>query len=303
MTVYFVGGDFDRVKIGFTADWSPEGRAGQLQTGSPVPLRVLAYAPGDETDERELHRAFSRERLHGEWFIASAALIELVARVAETRSLAGWKELIDHPALKWRPLPKHESSVLRPMPGRAQMKLPPWRELITAWPSDSDAEHITHIVHDEFGYSTTVGWRAHGSDRFPSCAGKSGLVATGEALILASGSRDREAAAWLLACLFEAAPRRISSLWCELPKRLPLFEEITSAARDVFNCEWHSASTEAFPVRFSLGERMGVSPEEFVDLVIQHRARVWSGYGLFAAWLSGMQARVEDSPLRGSFAA
>lgn len=303
MTVYFIGGDFDRVKIGFTADATPEARLMSLQVGSPVPLRVLAFAPGDEALEKALHKAFKHVRVQGEWFVASAALVELVARVAETGSLAGWGALLQHPALRWAPIPEAMPSVLGSMPARPQLAAPPWSELIASWPSDSDDAHIEHQVHDEFGFGSVVGWRKRGSDGAPSCRGRSGLAATGEALILASGSRDREAAAWILACLFEAGPQRISRLWCELPKRLPLFDEIASAAREVFSCEWHSASTEAFPVRFSLDGHMGVSPSDFVGMVIQHRARVWSEYGLFAAWSSGISGDLRDAPRRAGKAA
>lgn len=68
MTVYFIGGEFDRVKIGYTSEPTADTRLRDLQTGSPVALRVLAACPGQQSDEASLHRFFDEERTHGEWF-------------------------------------------------------------------------------------------------------------------------------------------------------------------------------------------------------------------------------------------
>lgn len=67
--VYFVqpveGG---LVKIGSTFDMKR--RLAGLQTGSPVVLRVVAYAPGfgSRALEKYFHRHFATLRRHGEWF-------------------------------------------------------------------------------------------------------------------------------------------------------------------------------------------------------------------------------------------
>ncbi|MFE4263438.1 GIY-YIG nuclease family protein [Streptomyces sp. NPDC056883] len=55
------------VKIGFTGDDATK-RLRSLQTGSPVPLTVLAEFAGTKQLEAKLHRHFAGRRLHGEWF-------------------------------------------------------------------------------------------------------------------------------------------------------------------------------------------------------------------------------------------
>lgn len=79
---YFIGADRGPVKIGRTTDL--DRRLAELQSGSPVPLRVLGavaldrlrrYDRGDPpTFEALCHRVLAEHRLHGEWFDGSAAL-------------------------------------------------------------------------------------------------------------------------------------------------------------------------------------------------------------------------------------
>jgi hypothetical protein len=64
--VYAIEGAMGHVKIGTTTDLSS--RVRELQTGSPVTLRVLAVCPGDRALEAALHRAYARYRVSGEWF-------------------------------------------------------------------------------------------------------------------------------------------------------------------------------------------------------------------------------------------
>jgi hypothetical protein len=56
-----------RVKIGYTSGDARD-RLAALQTGSPVPLRIVATMEGGPGLERTLHAAFEVHRLHGEWF-------------------------------------------------------------------------------------------------------------------------------------------------------------------------------------------------------------------------------------------
>lgn len=75
--VYFIGGEDGPVKIGFTNELPSRLRS--LQNSSPVPVRLLAAVHGDRTREAEYHRKFAADRLHGEWFARSEAIIgELV---------------------------------------------------------------------------------------------------------------------------------------------------------------------------------------------------------------------------------
>jgi Meiotically up-regulated gene 113 len=64
--VYAIEGAMDHIKIGTTTDLPA--RVRELQTGSPVPLRVLAVCPGDRRLESALHHVYARYRVSGEWF-------------------------------------------------------------------------------------------------------------------------------------------------------------------------------------------------------------------------------------------
>lgn len=65
--VYLIGSPGSPlVKIGWTDN--PERRLRHLQTGSPVPLKLLALFEGGHIVEAELHRRFADKRQHGEWF-------------------------------------------------------------------------------------------------------------------------------------------------------------------------------------------------------------------------------------------
>lgn len=75
--VYFIlAPDQGYVKIGWTAD--PAERLRQLQRWSPAPLRFATCLGGGQLLERELHRFFAADRVHGEWFRLTARLRDLI---------------------------------------------------------------------------------------------------------------------------------------------------------------------------------------------------------------------------------
>lgn len=85
--VYIIqsGGPCDPVKIGVAT--RVERRLSMLQSGNPVPLRVLlVIGGGGRALEDMLHRRFSGSRLRGEWFSFTsdiATFIEDVKRGCE----------------------------------------------------------------------------------------------------------------------------------------------------------------------------------------------------------------------------
>lgn len=79
--VYAIEGPMGHVKIGTTMNLPA--RVKELQTGSPVPLRVLAACPGDIRLESALHAKYARYRLSGEWFALPQD--ELQALLAQMR--------------------------------------------------------------------------------------------------------------------------------------------------------------------------------------------------------------------------
>lgn len=61
------------VKIGYSVN--PEARVGELQTGNPRQLYLVAKMPGTEEDERRIHAKFIHKNIIGEWFYGDADVL------------------------------------------------------------------------------------------------------------------------------------------------------------------------------------------------------------------------------------
>jgi hypothetical protein len=81
--VYFVQGAVgSQIKIGKSKNL--QSRLIGLQTGNPIPLKVLLFAPGSEA---YLHQRFKFDRVQGEWFSPSFPLLTFISRaIVELRS-------------------------------------------------------------------------------------------------------------------------------------------------------------------------------------------------------------------------
>jgi len=67
MPVYFIRAGVDGpIKIGYTR--YPRRRISNLQTASPVQLRLVAVIEGRRADEAKLHEDLRAYRIRGEWF-------------------------------------------------------------------------------------------------------------------------------------------------------------------------------------------------------------------------------------------
>lgn len=64
------------VKIGYSADAAS--RIASLHLSSPVPLVLLGTVRGGKAREAEYHNAWSSQRRHGEWFVASEDLLATI---------------------------------------------------------------------------------------------------------------------------------------------------------------------------------------------------------------------------------
>jgi hypothetical protein len=82
--VYFVQAGRDGlIKIGTTTNF--EKRYADLRNHSPVLLFKRGFIPGGIEVEQRLHRRFSAERRHGEWFEPSERLIDYIRKNAYRR--------------------------------------------------------------------------------------------------------------------------------------------------------------------------------------------------------------------------
>lgn len=66
------------IKIGFTRG-KPQQRLKGLSTANPLPVELVATAPGGQDLERELHQRFSAFHWSGEWFVFSDQIREYIA--------------------------------------------------------------------------------------------------------------------------------------------------------------------------------------------------------------------------------
>lgn len=108
MAVYFIqAGDGGPIKIGVGND--PVGRLANLQTGHHELLTLLATVPGDAEVEAELHEAFARHRLRGEWFDPAPAILAFIAEHAQ-------------PFIGPAPKPQNEIAAIRQELGMNQAK-------------------------------------------------------------------------------------------------------------------------------------------------------------------------------------
>lgn len=73
--VYFLRAG-DAIKIGYTTNLAARQRA--LETGSAVPMELLAAIPGDRSEEARLHREWWHLHIRGEWFRADEELLRYI---------------------------------------------------------------------------------------------------------------------------------------------------------------------------------------------------------------------------------
>jgi hypothetical protein len=85
--IYFVEAlGADAIKIGYTrglADGTAHDRISNMQSCCPLKLKLWATVPGSYDYETELHRRFTDDWIRGDWFRASPALREFIARFPE----------------------------------------------------------------------------------------------------------------------------------------------------------------------------------------------------------------------------
>lgn len=73
--VYFIRCN-DRVKIGYAKN--VEARLADLQVGSPYDLEILGTVSGGHEEEGRLHTLFYQDRIRGEWFRLSDAILAFI---------------------------------------------------------------------------------------------------------------------------------------------------------------------------------------------------------------------------------
>lgn len=88
--VYFIGGNTGPIKVGHSACLGD--RIAEIQSGSPLLVRVHALFRGSVADERAMHGAMVPARSHHEWFDRDAArsVFEIAATMRPERVVMPW---------------------------------------------------------------------------------------------------------------------------------------------------------------------------------------------------------------------
>jgi hypothetical protein len=309
VTVYFIGGDFGMVKIGYTSEAKPENRLRDLQTGCPFPLRVLAYCKGNHADEQILHRALADERATGEWFRWSDRVAGLLGYVKEYRTTDGWAEALEDPArvaayikafgspggfwkldglprhdIAWR---LHEATDYAPKDGRRLE----WGSVVELFHGVAPVPERGRILHSRYSPSAAprhFGWVDRGTGK--ACewySSRGGLARTAEWVARSDPSDDGMVAAiWILACIKDFIGRNQRYQEDELRRVVPEIATLRAQAGAIFGIEepWHVRMNRVIPVGLSLPKNCALSLSEFVSQCALTRAAVWSAYSVSVQW-------------------
>lgn len=76
--IYFIQAEqAKKIKIGFTKKWIAK-RMSSMRSESPDSLVFLSGIPGNQLEEKLLHKQFSHIHSHGEWFYECLELVEFI---------------------------------------------------------------------------------------------------------------------------------------------------------------------------------------------------------------------------------
>lgn len=76
-SIYFIHAEMvGLVKIGTAVNL--RARYSEIRTASPIPLNLIAIAPGGRDQEQYAHKMFEELRSHGEWFHLSPELLRFI---------------------------------------------------------------------------------------------------------------------------------------------------------------------------------------------------------------------------------
>jgi hypothetical protein len=85
----------ESVKIGWSTALYQRFR--NLQLGSPVPLELLGFVPGNQAIEMHMHRRADALRMHGEWFKYTPKMALSIKKLGQLlRPKSHYEALLDH---------------------------------------------------------------------------------------------------------------------------------------------------------------------------------------------------------------
>lgn len=175
--IYFIQADgIGHIKIGFTDSDDAVSRLATLQTGSPVPLRVLHTMPGTLEDEKNLHRRFSSASVGGEWFKATTELLAMIP-LSDHRKCEGLE--VTEKSVSVRVLSvgrkQFSKSMLLQLPEKSHLDWGSWLNLVVSRHnlSESPSDVVQATPLDNFLVDDIWGWVDVGQHEILDSSGNS----------------------------------------------------------------------------------------------------------------------------------
>lgn len=152
------------IKIGFTDRTDVESRIAEIQTGCPVPVRLLKSMPGTLEDEKNLHRRFASSRLNGEWF---KPVPELIQHIKPCEALTCDGVEVAERSVSIRVLTvgrkQFSKSLLAQMPLMPEEQAMNWPKAVRAWRA---AGETCDFDLTQFRTGECWGWVRDGGERY-----------------------------------------------------------------------------------------------------------------------------------------
>jgi hypothetical protein len=283
MTIYFIGGDFNAVKIGFT-DVNAEERVSSLQTGCPCKLRVLATAEGSKDTEYSLHQFFAGSRVEGEWFYPTQHLMSLISHARSGLPIVSWFSSVDVDTAELereRIAIKIERFDVEPKPHAR----PDWLSIYRKWSglSTQSGAVIDETVSEtrkalDFGTGPSFGfYERSGNACSVICGG--GYGATAEKLATHCSDREKGAALW-----FQIVDRTYSADSVEHVRRYhrvaPYGPTCASEAQTVLLARWVESTKHFVPSALELPDYACLSLSDWIQFVALFRSHTMSVFGI-----------------------
>lgn len=259
MTIYFIGGDFDAVKIGYTADDSAALRLRDLQCGNPNRLRIIAEVFGTREDERSLHREFASRRLSGEWFQRNSLL---ESRIEQMRQRSA----------------EQTESWIRP----DETVHMTWDRVSGIWASltGTDPDDGYYVIHAKDPSIRFTECRFARVQALSVLLSSPGLQKSSSAIVRIRNDIDSSLSFWIQAfirCHVERGPVTVASI-ANIERVFKGAFDLLTLAEARFSSPWSDVPTTVLPVYVRLPERAELTLREFLQYVSMCRAMVWSNY-------------------------
>lgn len=299
MTVYFIGSDCGRVKIGYTGAESPEARLRDLQVGSARKLSLIVCCEGSRQQETLLHRKLADSNPHGEWFEPSPKLASVIAFAKRFGNVRLWDEAEENPeawaemvaaagrrpgtelALEEEALQHRWEQAMVSRAARIRRDVDwYWAWCMAAGRSNEIASIVEHRIAEYSGDGDSFEWR----DNCGRTLRGTGLETTVDALAGCAGNEERVAAIWIAACVHDLS--RSESARIRLAECFPGVDEFSDTLSALSRVSWMRLQL-ALPEPLFVPKRCVLSVEEFVSMCAQHCRLLLSGSRVLRTWRHG----------------